>query len=181
MKYYQEITLKNGQAAILRNGDAADGAAALAVYLQTHRETDYMLTYPDESTLTPEQESQHLAEKAASAKGIEIVALVDGHMAGTAGVEAIGSQEKVRHRADFGIGVLKEYWGLGLGKALTEACIACARQAGYTQLELSVVADNASAIALYEKEGFVEFGRNPRGFKSRSNGYQPLISMLKEL
>lgn len=181
MKYYQEITLKNGQTAILRNGDAADGAAALAVFLQTHRETDFLLSYPDESTLTPEQESQYLAEKAASAKGIEIVALVDGRMAGTAGVEAIGTQEKVSHRADFGIGVLKEYWGLGLGKALTEACIACARQAGYTQLELSVVADNVSAIALYEKEGFVEFGRNPRGFKSRSNGYQPLVSMLKEL
>lgn len=181
MKFYQEITLKNGQTAILRNGDAPDGAAALAVFLQTHRETDYLLTYPDESTLTPEQESQYLAEKTASANEIEIVALVDGRMAGTAGIEAIGSQEKVRHRADFGIGVLKAYWGLGLGKALTEACIACAREAGYTQLELSVVADNASAIALYEKVGFVEFGRNPRGFKSRSNGYQPLVSMLKEL
>lgn len=181
MKYYQEITLKNGQTAILRNGDAADGAAALEVFLQTHRETDYLLTYPDESTLTPEQECQYLAEKTASANEIEIVALVDGRMAGTAGIEAIGSQEKVRHRADFGIGVLKAYWGLGLGKALTEACIACAREAGYTQLELSVVADNTSAIALYEKVGFVEFGRNPRGFKSRSNGYQPLVSMLKEL
>lgn len=181
MEYYQKITLKNGQTAILRNGNAADGAAALAVFLQTHQETDYLLTYPDESTLTPEQESQYLAEKAASADGIEIVALVDGRMAGTAGVAAIGTQEKVRHRADFGIGVLKEYWGLGLGKALMEACIACAKKAGYTQLELSVVADNASAMALYEKEGFVEFGRNPRGFKTRSNGYQPLVSMLKEL
>lgn len=181
MRYYQEITLKNGQTAILRNGDAQDGATALDVFIQTHAETDYLLTYPDENTLTAEQEGQYLAEKAASPNGIELVALVDGKMAGTAGIEAIGPQQKVRHRADFGIGVLKEYWGLGLGKALTEACIACAKEAGYTQLELSVVADNPAAIALYQKEGFVEFGRNPRGFKSRSAGFQTLISMLREL
>lgn len=181
MEYYQEIILKNGQTAVLRNGDASDGAAALDVFIQTHAETDYLLTYPDENTLTAEQEGQYLAGKTASANEIELVALVDGKIVGTAGIEAIGPSCKVRHRAEFGIGVLKDCWGLGLGKALTEACITCAKKAGYTQLELTVVADNPAAMALYQKEGFVEFGRNPRGFKSRSNGYQPLVSMLRKL
>ena len=61
------------------------------------------------------------------------------------------------------------------------ACIECARAAGYEQIELNVVAENELAIAMYEKAGFVEYGRNPRGFKSRLTGYQELVYMRMEL
>ena len=77
--------------------------------------------------------------------------------------------------------MLKEYWGVGIGRALLEACIKCAKEAGYAQLELTVVAENARAIALYQKAGFVEYGRNPRGFHSRINGYQEVVYMLLKL
>ena len=77
--------------------------------------------------------------------------------------------------------ILKEYWGLGLGKALTAACIQCAREAGYLQLELSAVADNEAALSLYRSVGFEEFGRNPKGFLSRTAGFQELVYMLLKL
>ena len=48
-------------------------------------------------------------------------------------------------------------------------------------MELNVVADNKHAIALYESEGFREFGRNPKGFNSKISGYQELVYMLLEL
>ena len=103
-------------------------------------------------------------------------------MAATASVVAIGGKFKVRHRADFGISVAKEFWGLGIGWALTAACVENARAAGYTQLELSAAAENGRALALYKKAGFVEYGRNPRGFRSRLTGqYQELVSMRMEL
>ena len=102
-------------------------------------------------------------------------------MAGTAGIDAIGAQYKVAHRAEFGISILKEYWGLGIGRALMEACIQCARTAGYAQLELDVVAENTRAISMYQTAGFVEYGRNPKGFRSRNAGYQELIFMRLEL
>ena len=76
---------------------------------------------------------------------------------------------------------MKEYWGLGIGKALMEACIECAKDAGYTQLELNAVEENERALALYKKMGFVEYGRNPRGFNSRVSGYQEVVYMLLEL
>ena len=50
MQYKEQITLKNGQTAILRNGLASDGAAVLANFNLTHEETDFLLTYPEEST-----------------------------------------------------------------------------------------------------------------------------------
>ena len=109
------------------------------------------------------------------------IAEVDGKIIGLAGIGRVGGYEKVARRAEFGVSVDREYWGLGVGRALTRACIACARRAGYAQLELDVVADNERAAALYRSEGFVVYGTNPRGFYSRLTGWQPLTLMRLEL
>lgn len=178
MKYNQKIILKNGKEAWLRNGDTTDGHAVYELFNLTHAETDYLRSYPEENSFDPEQESGFLEEKTNSQNEIEIIAIVDDRVVGSAGIEAIGTKYKVRHRAEFGISVLQEYWGLGLGKALTKACIECARDAGYAQLELDVVAENERAVKMYRSFGFEEFGRNPRGFNSRVSGYQEVIYML---
>ena len=181
MKYHQTIILKNGKEALLRNGDASDGRAVYEAFNLAHAETDYLLSYSDENSYDPEQEARFLRERTDSPNEIEIIAVVDGKVAGTAGIEAVGTKYKVRHRAEFGISVLREYWGVGLGRALTNACIRCARDAGYAQLELNVVAENQRALSLYRDVGFVEFGRNPRGFNSRTSGFQELVYMLLTL
>ena len=174
MTYSRQIVLKNGNTALLRNAEPSDACAVLENFSLTHAETDYLLTYPDESTFDAEREACFLQRKAESANEIEIIAVADGRVVATAGVDAVGTRDKLRHRAEFGISVLRAYWGLGLGRALTEACIQCAKEAGYEQIELTVVAENERAIALYRKAGFVEFGRNPRGFRSRTSGYQEM-------
>ena len=61
------------------------------------------------------------------------------------------------------------------------ACIECARAAGYIQLEPNVVAENERALSMYEKAGFVKYGRNPKGFNSRVTGFQEVIYMRLEL
>ena len=181
MKYNQKVILKNGKEALLRNGNKADGKEVFEVFNLTHAETDYLLSYPDENSYDPEQESQFLSDKTNSPNEIEIVAIVDGKIAGTAGIEAVGKKYKLKHRAELGISILKEYWRLGLGKALMNACIQCAKEAGYVQLELNVVADNERALVLYKSFGFKEWGRNPKGFNSRTTGFQELVYMLLEL
>ena len=181
MEYRETITLKDGRRCVLRNGTEQDGAALLYIFNLTHEQTDYLKTYPDENVHTVEDETKYLKELAESESGIEILAEIDGEVVGSAGIDAIGSCEKLRHRAEFGISVDRAYWGLGIGRALTRACIEYARRAGYAQLELDVVAENATAIALYESEGFVEYGRNPRGFRSRISGWQELVYMRLEL
>lgn len=181
MEYQKTILLKDSRECILRNGTERDGEAALANFILTHEQTDYLLTYPDENTITAEQESRFLQQKTESENEIEILAEVDGIVVGLAGIEAVGSQDKICHRAEFGISVNRQYWNLGIGTALMNACIECARKAGYEQIELNVVAENKNAIAMYRKSGYEEFGRNPRGFKSRLTGYQEVVYMRKEL
>ena len=180
MEYNSTVTLKDGRACILRNGTASDGQALLDVFNLTHEQTDYLLTYPGEHSYTAQQEADFLKEKTDSTDEIELLAELDGVIVGTAGIGCVGRREKTRHRAEFGISVDKAYWGLGIGRALTEACIECAKKAGYAQLELEVVAENRSAIGLYESVGFVEYGRNPKGFRSRLTGWQEVVLMRLE-
>ena len=181
MQYYKTIQIKDGRTCCLRNATEADGTAALANFILTHEQTDYLLTYPDENTMTAEQESEFLKAKTESSNAIEILAEIDGVIVGLAGIDSVGDKHKIRHRADFGISIDRAYWNLGIGTALTKACIECAKKAGYEQIELNVVAENTAAIALYKKEGFIEFGRNLRGFKSRFTGYQEVVYMKMEL
>ena len=47
--------------------------------------------------------------------------------------------------------------------------------------ELEVAADNERAAALYQSEGFAEYGRNPKGFRSRRCGWQEVVLMRREL
>ena len=181
MNFNQSVLLKNGTTAQLRNGDFNDGKAVFDNFNQTHAQTDYLLSYPDENSFDAKQEAEFLRKKTESENEIEILALLDGKVVGTAGITAVGGKYKVKHRAEFGISILEEYWGLGIGRALTEACIECARKAGYIQLELDVVADNKRAITLYERTGFREYGRNPKGFRSKQSGFQELVLMRLEL
>ena len=181
MEYRETITLKDGRACVIRQGTADDAEGALRNFVLNHAQTDFLTTYPDEVRFTVAQEEKYLQEKTDSPDEAELVAEVDGVIVGQAGIARVGRADKVKHRATFGISVDIHYWHLGIGRALTRACIALAQQAGYLQLELEAVADNERALALYTSEGFVEYGRNPRGFISRLTGWQTLVYMRREL
>jgi len=181
MQYHKIITLKDGRTCTLRNGTEQDGQALLDNFITTHAQTDFLVDYPDEITMTVEQEIQFIKEKTESENEIEILADIEGSIVGSAGIWCIRNKEKIRHRAGFGIAVNEAYWRLGIGRALAEACIECAEAAGYKQLELDVLADNEKALALYRSLGFVEFGRNPRGINLRTSGYHELVLMWLEL
>lgn len=181
MEYCKTVVLKDGSNCLLRNGTAADGQDMLDLFILTHEETDYLLTYADECTMTAEDEAKFLAEKTEDPRGIEMLAERDGRIVGSAGIEVVEDREKLRHRAAFGISVVRACWGLGIGRALAEACIECAQKAGYAQMELDVVAENVRAIALYKSLGFVEWGRNPKGFRARDGRWQELVLMRLEL
>lgn len=181
MRYAKTVVLKGGVELLVRNAVASDARALRETMQRTHAETDYLLSYPDEQSSDDEQEARSLEETELSGNEVELVVIIDGQIVGSAGVSAVRSRRKVAHRARFGISILKEYWEMGIGRVLMEASIDCARQAGYTQLELEVMADNERAVSLYHRAGFEEFGRNPRGYHSASAGYQELVYMRLEL
>lgn len=181
MRYAKTVLLAGGQELLARNAVASDARALRDTMRRAHAQTDYLLSYPDEQGSDDEQEARSLAETERSDNEVELVAVLDGWIVGSAGIAAVGGRRKVVHRARFGISVLKEHWGMGIGRVLMGSCIDCARRAGYTQLELEVVADNERALSLYRRAGFEEYGRNPRGYRSTAAGYQELVHMKLEL
>ncbi len=181
MKYHKTIILKDGRECVLRHGTEEDAEAVLENFILTHEQSDFLACYTDEITYTVEQEKDLLKRKEESERDIELVAFVDGKVAGLAGVDGLSRRDKMKHRAGFGISIDKAYWGLGIGRALTLAAIECAKKAGYLQLELDVVENNRIAVELYKSVGFEEYGRNPMGFCSRYTGMDPLILMRLDL
>ena len=181
MEYTKTIKLKDGRECVLRNGTRGDAEQELELFRQTHGQTDFLTSYPDEISYTVSQQAEYIEKKRNSPDEIELLAQVGDRIVGLGGLDRIGWAEKTRHRGEFGVCIDRDFWGLGIGRALTLAVIECARLAGYSQLELEAVADNGAALALYESTGFTEYGRNPRGFRSRLSGWQELVLMRIEL
>ena len=177
---YKKVFLKNNKKCLIRNATGDDAQEVLNIFLLTHDQTDFLSSYKDETSIDTAFEKQFLTDRETAAREVYLCAIVDGHIVGTASVASIG-KNKVKHRAELGVAIDKPFCGMGIGRALVTACIECAKEAGYSQLELEVVSENRNAIALYESIGFTEFGRNPRGFRSRYQGWQELISMRLEL
>ena len=85
MEYRKTIILKDGRECLLRNGTEQDGQALLDIFNLTHEQTDFLLTYPGEQSMTAGDEAKFLKEMQESAGGIELLAELDGKIIGSAG------------------------------------------------------------------------------------------------
>jgi putative acetyltransferase len=86
---------------------------------------------------------------------VRLVAEVDGKVVGAASLRR-GRSPRVRHAADCGVSVHPDYWSRGVASTLMTAIIDLADNwLNLERIELEVYTDNAAAIHLYEKLGFV--------------------------
>ena len=177
----KEITLKDGTRCLLRTPLPEDAEQCLLYMKAAATETAFMLRYPEEITLTVEEERDFLQKKLDAPGSGFLSAWIDGRLAGNASFYPVGPHLKVLHRAAFGIAIVKEYWGCGLGEILTREILLAAKSAGYEQLELEVVADNARAVKLYEKCGFVRYGTRPNAFLYKDGSYSDEHLMAHKL
>ncbi len=69
------------------------------------------------------------------------------------------------HVGVLGMGLLPPFRGQGIGRQLIEKTLDAARDLGLSRIELTVREDNANAMALYEKIGFVAEGVQRNAFK----------------
>ena len=110
-----------------------------------------------------------------------MAAVVDGKVAGNCSVSGIGNKRKILHRCSLAIALYREYWGLGIGTAMIGYLTELAKQIGFRQIDLEVVAENEQAQALYRKCGFVESGRRHNALRFDDGTSHDEILMYKEL
>ena len=104
------------------------------------------------------------------------VGLIDGHIAGGGGIYPSGGLP------DGTCELVKMYLatasrGKGLGRQLIEACLASAREYGYSQVYLETFPELQKAMSMYEKFGF----RYLDGPMGNTGHYSCSVWMLKSL
>jgi putative acetyltransferase len=133
------------------------------------------MPYTDEDTWRA-----RLTESCAPGKtDLLLCAELDGKVVGSCGLHPVGLQVRRRHAWVLGISVLPEAQGLGVGSALMAAmCDYADRWVGALRLELTVYVDNAKALALYRKFGFVVEGTF-KGYALRDGVYVDAHAMAR--
>ncbi|HYF76234.1 MAG TPA: GNAT family N-acetyltransferase [Symbiobacteriaceae bacterium] len=136
---------------VVRRATAADAEGWLALGHLLDRETSFMLLEPGERVATVAEVRAMLGCPLEDA--FYVVAEADGGLVGLLGAER-GEYRRERHKADLFLGVCQGYAGQGIGRRLLEAAEGWAREVGLHRLELTVMAHNARAVALYKRMGF---------------------------
>lgn len=160
---------------ILRCPTKNDAIELSKLRIEIDGETENLDRESGEGLLTPDDFEKLIYEDSIAEKNIFLLAEVKGKIVGFTRCE--GSKlSRFRHKAEFGICILKEYWGYGIGKVMIENILMWADTTGIEKISLTVVQTNTNAIHLYKKYGFVEEGLliNDRIHKDR-NYYNTVI------
>lgn len=143
---------------IIRSAVIADAQAMSQLRVQIDGETEYMDRERGEAYLSPDDFERVIKMDTQQSANLFLVAEAENKLIGYARCE--GSElKRLAHRAEFGIGVCKAYWGFRVGTELLRQAIAWADANDILKLSLSVLECNTKALMLYEKHGFEIEGR----------------------
>lgn len=151
-----------GRQIVIREGHPRDAMALIHFCKQIDTESVFLSRSPGEFQLSLEQEREWLQSMRASNSFLALATHED-RIVGMLDFSA-GTWSRVRHAGEFGLSVLKDYWGSGIGGTLLEALFTWSREHGVRKIRLRVVEGNERAIALYERLGFLKEGRHPAEF-----------------
>ena len=180
---FEEKSIKDklGRSVLFRNARPED-AEDLIQYLKiTSAETPYLVREPEEITITKTKEEQFIRDKIDADRELMLIALIDGKHIGNCSLMSIAPYKRYSHRCEIAIALYKEYCGCGIGKAMLQIVLDLAKNVGYEQAELEVMAENKDAIYLYEKLGFEKYGTFPDNMKFAGGSYMDAYWMMKKL
>jgi len=177
----KEYSLKNNRVCTLRSAVVSDAAAMVEFLKISNEETYFMMRYPEEITLTEDEEKTILKNWEEKPNKLLLLAFMDGEIAGNCGIAPVAEHLKTKHRGSVGISVKQKYWGFGIGSLLLREILFFAKKNGIEQVELGVYSDNLRAQKLYERFGFTEWGRLPNAYKLKDGSYRGEINMMLPL
>lgn len=176
---YQGITA-SGKSLLIRYLDKGDTQILLDYINTLSKEQTFVRFQGEQLTL---EEEQKFVDK--NLKGIEeettvqLLTFSDGKLIGVSGVYMLDKVE--RHIGTFGISLAVEFRSEGIGKILMEKVLEEAKNLkGIKIITLTMFGTNEIAKKLYEKMGFREYGRLPKGITYKGN-FVDYVYMYKNL
>ena len=134
----------------------ADAVSYIELLHGIDRESRFLLWEPGERTIAAEDLSEHIAACDRTQR-LQLVAETDGGLVGFL-VCIRGGVRRLRHRCDFTMAIRRDHQRCGIGTQLLRSTQDWAREQGIQRIELTVMAHNDGAIALYERNGFTVEG-----------------------
>ncbi|EJV87995.1 MULTISPECIES: GNAT family N-acetyltransferase [Bacillus cereus group] len=142
---------------MIREIRVEDATSFLQLNKQLDEETKFMLYELGERKTTVEQQEKMVQRFMGNEYATIFVAVEEERIVGFILVDGNNIQRK-RHVAGIVIGILQEYSGRGIGTSLFKEVEKWARLHDVWRLELTVMAHNTRAQALYSKIGFEQEG-----------------------
>ena len=134
-------------------------------------------SYEEECDRSPADIAARLAPDSAR---IQFGAFIDGALAGTVCLRREDGLKEMHRALILGMIVLPEHRGRGVGKALLEHALVCARSMpGLRQIALAATAGNQAAIGLYQACGFVPWGIAPQALRVDGMFYDEVHMVLQ--
>ena len=159
----------------IRRATEAD-AEALIEYLDTiSGESDFLTFGANELVRSVQEEKEFIARAIEKENALFIIAEVDGKLVGNLNFSG-GPRPRISHVGEFGVSVLKEYWGRGIGEKLITHLINWSGASNtIRKINLRVRTDNERGIYLYKKLGFTEEGLVKRDLLIEGVFYDSLL------
>ena len=156
--YSSEKNIRDGRTLLIREARGRDASAVLEYLDLISQETDFLTFGPGEFRLTEKEEFDYLEKCRGAENCLYLLALFGETVIGTLTFEA-GARPRIQHAGEFGISVLRKYWGIGVASSLIDSLLEWSIDGNMIRkINLRVRADNYRAISLYKQKGFVVEG-----------------------
>jgi RimJ/RimL family protein N-acetyltransferase len=176
--YSKIIQLKSGKEVLLRTPTVTD-AQALADYINELVDEDTFISSRKQTAQDEESYITSMLKKIDAGKEVHIVGIVDNKK--VAAIDIFSQGVRKEHVGELQINIHKDYRGEGLGKILMEEALTLAKDVlKLNIITLTCFSVNTVALSLYNKYGFQEFGRLPKGLSYKGE-YVDEVYMYKEL
>lgn len=168
----------NNEKVIIRKSIKSDAKALIGYLNVIGGESDYLTFGIGEFELSVEQEEEFIESISKKENSLSILAEVNGKVIGNLNFSG-GPRKRTAHVGEFGISILKEYWGNGIGKELLKYLIDWSKNSGIVRkINLKVRSDNTRGIHLYKKFGFTEEGILKRDLFINGEFYDSILMGL---
>lgn len=148
----QQFCIK-GLTYIIRPARREDAAELSQLRLQIDGETENLDREPGEAFIDASGFEQLIHADLQNDRHLFLTVVADSRIVGFSRCQG-NELRRFAHKVEFGVGVLKTYWGFGIGKNLLSESVKWADESGITKMTLNVLETNEPAIRLYEQSGF---------------------------
>lgn len=151
----QEFKTKKGRTVSFRNMAANEGAVLNQFMQQIARESQNTYQVPGRLVFSDEEQSVQLQKDIEHTATLNLGVYFQNNLVGALFFYSRQfTHPWAKHIGGFGMMILKEFWGEGIGKELLRMMEEHARPLGITRIEAQVRSFNENGIALYKNAGY---------------------------